>query len=163
MEPLFFGGKPCRFAELLTRYRSPGSVYTLVRVDFGKLGQVNFEMVRHLLGEILAQQKTGHCLAASREYAAVLYVLEPVSRERQIEQLDTFLRHLEQSMQDYFNLSVTVTAGPAFHDLEEFESQWDEVIRRAEKGGASCFRKSSLLPSESLLPSNMYGSIFLKT
>ena len=126
----FFEGKPCPFEELLAPYKQPGSAYILARVDFQKMGRVHFEFVRRVLEEILEQQKSGHCLAVSEKFAAVLYVLGAPSPEQQYEQLHRYIQHLKQSMQDYLNITVQVTAGAAFADLEEFPNQWEEVVRR---------------------------------
>ena len=97
----FFEGKPCPFEELLAPYKQPGSAYILARVDFQKMGRVHFEFVRRVLEEILEQQKSGHCLAVSEKFAAVLYVLGAPSPEQQYEQLHRYIQHLKQSMQDY--------------------------------------------------------------
>lgn len=52
------------------------------------------------------------------------------SPEQQYEQLHRYIQHLKQSMQDYLNITVQITAGAAFADLEEFPNQWEEVVRR---------------------------------
>lgn len=138
----FFEGKPCSFEDLLAPYQQTGRTYVLARIDFQKMGQVHFEFMRRVLEEILEQQKAGHCLAVSEKFAAVLYMLGPLSQEQQYEQLHRYTQHLKQSMQDYLNITVQITTGTVFSDLGEFSSQWEEVLRRTTS------TDPSLLPEE---------------
>lgn len=123
----FFSGKPCGFSRLLAAYEKPGSDYVLVRMDFGDPGETDFSFVQNVLKEILQNQKAGHCLAFSLEKAVLLYALERAGEEKQTYQMDTFLRHLELSMQSYFNLPVVMASSPVFNDLEELPKRWEEI------------------------------------
>ena len=129
----FLEGKPCGLDRLLAGYRKDGAAYVLARMDFEDAAEADFALVRSVLLEILDKQKAGHCLAVSPEQAALLYVLEDTVPERQIEQMETFRRHLELSMRSYFHIRAAITISAAFSDLGETGTRWEEVTCRAAK------------------------------
>ena len=136
----FFSGKPCEFSRLLAAYEKPGRGYVLVRMDFGDPGETDFSFVQNVLEEILQNQKAGHCLAFSLERAVLLYVLERAGEEKQAYQMDTFLRHLELSMESYFNLPVAMASSLVFNSLGELPKRWEEIdaVRPAFPRGVEC-------------------------